>query len=900
MAEPGPSSQVYQTSTALLSRRRRARVGRAGAPRGDAAYTWNAAKGSKLGPSADPYSAGEAQIGASASWLEARKYAILIDAGSSGSRMQVYSWRDPKLDRAVKESKGQDVKTLPKVEKGTWEGSGTDWSLKAEPGLSSFGDHPYDLGAYLKPLMDHAEKIVPQSAWADTPIYILATAGMRLLPEDQRDAVLAESCRYIKEHTSFSIDGGGCDEHVQVISGEEEGMLGWIAINYLMDGFHIRGNHQVIGADTDVVEGKSTFGFLDMGGASTQIAFEPSPKVLESEGQAAQEELTPVVLRMLDGTEVSHKVFVTTFLGYGTNQARERYIKELKSNGTTVEVNLHDGSFRKMLPDPCLPSGLRLDGAGKDHKAALVGTGSFTSCLELTHPLLDKNAECSKPPCLFHGVHVPAIDFSVNHFIGVSEYWFSSNDVFGQGGVYDFVSFQKAAEDFCAKPWSELKQHLDAGDLFGPQVELDRLQLQCFKAAWMTTVLHEGIGLPRIVDSKGTGDGRQHINDAQDKADQKNLFQSVNDVDGFTVSWTLGKAVLEATRDIPAAPGLLPSPLDQLPSKGGSSGFGGWGPLRPSWPTTGEGSAFPPSLPTGRKGVPPTSLIVMIVTFVLLLLLCLCTRGRSPRASRRRAAIKELLPPPLGSFGGLWPSKRTGGRGDYVLASMEEAMDKDGAGGKWGGFGLRGKQVDGLAGSTPEYEAEVSYSSEGSSEESGGSGRARTHRRKKSNPTSGLLGTLAWPVRRVVHGVAQLVPWSRQVPSKRNKRDSNLIMGTRTSAGITTGRIPVRRGATSPTLVRVSRPGSPSFAASISRPASRTSSRAPTPVLGHRAPRTSISQAPLGRPGLFSASISRTNSTQDFSSLPTISTTPVNESSLLYASGSRVPSRVGSPTKPFV
>lgn len=873
------------------------------------ALTWNAAaKAAKPKLNESPLKGaapGAAQLDAPASWLEGRKYAVLVDAGSSGSRMQVYSWKDPKLERALRASKGLDATVLPKVEKGTWENSGVDWSMKVEPGLSSYGDHPADVGSYLKELLDHAEKIVPPSAWAETPIYVMATAGMRLLPENQRQAVLSETCRYIREHTSFSIDGGGCSEHVQVISGEEEGLLGWISVNYLMDGFHIRGKQASLDGETDVVEGKSTFGFLDMGGASTQIAFEPSKKALQGEGVAAEADLTAVSLRMLDGTEVSHKVFVTTFLGYGTNQARQRYLDLLRHDSSASQ-----GSPKALL-DPCLNSGLQLSDAAGTHDLALSGTGNFTACLESLHPLLDKEAACTKPPCLFHGVHVPKIDFSVNHFIGVSEYWFSSQDVFGLGGVYDFVDFQKAAVDFCGKPWAELKHHLDVGDLFGPEVQLNRLQTQCFKAAWMTTVLHEGIGIPRIVDHKGAGDGTDHADEAQGKGEQKNLFQSVNDIDGFSVSWTLGKAVLEASRDIPPAPGSLPSPFDELNKA--NSKLGKWDPFRPKWPTTGEGSAFPPALGEASRHVSPVYMISMVAVFLLLLVTCVCTRGRGPRATRRRAAIKEMLPPPFGTFGGLCSSKRTG-RGDYVLANMEEAAGDAQKRGFWSKLGKRADGKD----YSPTMEAEFGFNSEGSSEESSGSsgsaGRGtRGSTRKHGN--TGIVGALGWPVRRVALTLSSTFPSLFARRNTRTKKRSSMLPSSRDEGA----RISSRRGATTPTMVRISRPASPTFTGitsgtAISRPASRTSSRAPTPVLGHRLTSATLTTrsgvntpggtgsggaagalsptgpgSPLGerhaRTGLFAASLSRAHSVTDMASI---------ESSLLVAP-TRTPSRQGSP-----
>lgn len=67
-------------------------------------------------------------------WLAGRRFGIVIDAGSSGSRLQIYSWKDP---RGMKITDGSKLAyTLPKVEKGTRHGD--DWVKKVEPGLEHF------------------------------------------------------------------------------------------------------------------------------------------------------------------------------------------------------------------------------------------------------------------------------------------------------------------------------------------------------------------------------------------------------------------------------------------------------------------------------------------------------------------------------------------------------------------------------------------------------------------------------------------------------------------------------------------------------------------------------------------------------------------------------------------
>ncbi|EAQ87961.1 hypothetical protein CHGG_04580 [Chaetomium globosum CBS 148.51] len=459
------------------------------------------------------------------------RWGVILDAGSSGTRLHIYQWKDPK--KALKSASQEELRNLPKLV------TEKKWTKKIRPGVSTFGDKVEEVGPeHLQLLVDHALDVIPADKIQDTPIFLMATAGMRLLPQSQQSALTREICSYLRQNTQFSLPD--CDLHIQVIKGETEGLYGWIASNYLLGGFDYPDKHQH-------GKGHHTYGFLDMGGASAQIAF--APNATEAEKHA--DDLKLLRLRTLDGHPAEYKVFTTTWLGFGVNQARESYIKSLEDRYAETEAE---------LPDPCLPKGLRTTLHGeviskrKPRTATLIGTGHFDECLQLTHPLLGKDKPCEDNPCLLNGQHVPAIDFDVNHFVGVSEYWHTTHGVFGgkDDKAYDFATYQERVRDFCSQDWNQITAKISGRK----KDEAKVAQEACFKASWLINVLHEGIGVPRVgLEKLQTANVSKG---ALEHAKEKGFidpFQPVDKINGIEVSWTLGKMVLYAAGQVPPATG---------------------------------------------------------------------------------------------------------------------------------------------------------------------------------------------------------------------------------------------------------------------------------------------------------------------------------------------------------
>jgi ectonucleoside triphosphate diphosphohydrolase 4 len=84
---------------------------------------------------------------------------------------------------------------------------------------------------------------------------------------------------------------------------------------------------------------------------------------------------------------------------------------------------------------------LTVEDSGKE----LVGTGNYAECKTRLEPLLNLTVPCQQDPCSLNGVHQPPIDFAGMQFYGFSEFWYTMEDVYRDGGVYDFNKFEKEA-----------------------------------------------------------------------------------------------------------------------------------------------------------------------------------------------------------------------------------------------------------------------------------------------------------------------------------------------------------------------------------------------------------------------------------------------------------------------
>ncbi|XP_065507727.1 ectonucleoside triphosphate diphosphohydrolase 4 isoform X2 [Caloenas nicobarica] len=443
-------------------------------------------------------------------------YGIVVDCGSSGSRIFVYCWpRHNGNPHDLLDIKQMRDKTRKPV------------VMKIKPGISEFASSPEKVSDYISPLLSFAAEHVPRAKHKETPLYILCTAGMRILPESQQKAILEDLLTDIPVHFDFLFS----DSHAEVISGKQEGVYAWIGINFVLGRFeHTDDEDEAIvevhvpgSENKESIFRKRTVGILDMGGVSTQIAYEV-PKTEE----VAKNLLAEFNLGCdAHQTEHVYRVYVATFLGFGGNAARQRYEDSLFTS--TVLKNRLLGKQTGMssdLPylDPCLPLDAQDEIQQNGQTMYLRGTGDFNLCREIIQPFMNKTNETQTS---LNGVYQPAVHFQNSEFYGFSEFYYCTEDVLRMGGDYNAAKFMKAAKDYCATKWSVLREHFDRG-LYASHADLHRLKYQCFKSAWMYEVFHSGFSFP---------------------VSYNNLKTALQVYDK-EVQWTLG-AILYRTRFLP-------------------------------------------------------------------------------------------------------------------------------------------------------------------------------------------------------------------------------------------------------------------------------------------------------------------------------------------------------------
>ncbi|KAK4219287.1 nucleoside phosphatase GDA1/CD39 [Rhypophila decipiens] len=401
------------------------------------------------------------------------QYVLMIDAGSTGSRIHVYKFNNcgttPELEDEVL------FKQTEKIE-------------GKSSGLSAYKDDPEAAAKSLDPLLDAAVAVVPDKLKACSPLAVKATAGLRLAGKEKSERILEAVRQRLETKYPFPVVSKE-KEGVVIMDGSDEGVYAWITTNYLLG--------KIGGPDHS-----PTAAVFDLGGGSTQIVFEPTFDGLSSGGMPNK--LAEGDHKYdLDFNGRHFALYQHSHLGYGLMSAREAVSLTLVED--LHKMNDKDREWmEKPITNPCFAPGMAKvvkvplsEGHVLGSELQLNMTGpkapAPAQCRALAERILKKDAACNLAPCSFNGVHQPSIAKT-----------FAKEDIYFLSYFYDRAAELGMPESFTLRELHDLAATVCGGeeswDVFTsvPKAleELRDRPETCLDLNFMLALTHTGYEMP--------------------------------------------------------------------------------------------------------------------------------------------------------------------------------------------------------------------------------------------------------------------------------------------------------------------------------------------------------------------------------------------------------------------
>lgn len=370
------------------------------------------------------------------------KSLIIVDMGSSGTRMHAFT---------IKKSLKQPHNAVPNI---------TEVALaKSSDGLAvaSFEKNPQDIGKHIAPIY---QKLKTELADNNidintTPIYFLATAGMRLISQDKQDQIHSALIDVLTSQ-------GHKDEIIaKTIPGSLEGIFDWLSVNYKLGTLQNK---------------KPTVAALDMGGASTQVAMEYAYNKYSN------------IDDVYTITFAGHKyhIYSKSILGYGLHQTKKNITKfnanQLESQ---CSINKHSSTISNLLVNKkdkftIINQQDITNQSNKDTANHEIIDFNFKSCTNLIKSYLKNKKE--------HLAITKAIKKALKNkmkLMAVSGYYYNFK-FFNSNSPEELL---KKIPDTCHSHRSEFKKMF-------PDISEEELNETCFNATYLRILLNHGYDIP--------------------------------------------------------------------------------------------------------------------------------------------------------------------------------------------------------------------------------------------------------------------------------------------------------------------------------------------------------------------------------------------------------------------
>ena len=245
-------------------------------------------------------------------------------------------------------------------------------------------------------------------------------------------------------------------------------------------------------------ERKATAAVFDLGGASTQIVFEPTFSLPTAQLTPGDHEY---VL-----TFAGHKytLYQHSHLGYGLMEARKAIHRHVYQTAASKTEVVH----------PCLPPGMDLDVTIHGDTVHMVGPShaSPLQCRAIAETILNKTAHCALVPCAFNGVHMPKLTetFPSTNDVYLFSYFYDRTQPLGVPSSFSLHELRHLTQQICSGPeaWDSFEAIPGAKDELkdiGPEWCLDLNFMEALLVSGYEFNLERGVKSVKKVDGNEVG-----------------------------------------------------------------------------------------------------------------------------------------------------------------------------------------------------------------------------------------------------------------------------------------------------------------------------------------------------------------------------------------------------------
>jgi len=275
--------------------------------------------------------------------------------------------------------------------------------------------------------------------------------------------------------------------YVKIISGQDEGAYGWVAVNFLTDIINTLYNNT--GNITNC------FGTLDLGGASTQITFAPSMFT------------QPNNKYTLQMAEINYDLYTHSFLSNGVNEAIN----------AVINYTLQKANYPPTISFPCYHYGYSENFTfnGTEYNITGANDTSYDTCDKLIaeSQIINASACTGISECSFNGIYQPAIRGNFYAFSTFAFAW----DFFKIPAVNNLTVLHDILLGYCVKNFSIVKQENNG-------TKDPYLKMYCFDGIYIINLLNKGF-----------------------RFSMNQNITVTNNIGNYEVAWALGAMIVEAS-----------------------------------------------------------------------------------------------------------------------------------------------------------------------------------------------------------------------------------------------------------------------------------------------------------------------------------------------------------------